>query len=282
MTMSSICIVTDSSVQFTQPSFPGRSHVQVIPLELWMEDKPVEQEKYPKPSDLPLNVNETLRNSLVSPSLDGLKKFLTDINSSYSHILGIFSSSYLTNLVQGVLEAGKSLHTRAAFSILDSQSISLGLGYLVQVSAEALSRGVSLTEVERLVRSIIPKIYGVFCAPAFSYLRYSGFVDFPQAITGELLGLHPIFALEEGKLTPLLKVRNHKQALDFFQEFLDEFDRSRHISLVQSGMFSANESRLLRECAQDIFPHTPFTEHPLNLPMAILFGPNVMGLFVIE
>jgi len=100
---------------------------------------------------------------------------------------------------------------------------------------------------------------------------------------GEMLGLFPIFAFEEGQLTPLETVRNHRQVLAFFQEFLEEFDQLQYVSFLQSAINSnSQDGRILRDHTQDRFVHTPFSEHTINLPVATLFGPNAIGLFVVE
>jgi DegV family protein with EDD domain len=159
----------------------------------------------------------------------------------------------------------------------------VGLGLLVQSAADLIARGASMAETERRVRSMIPHIYSVLCTPAMSYLHYSGFLDRAQASVGELLGIYPIFAVEEGQLTPLEKVRNHRQVLDFFQEFLEEFDQLQHIAFIQSAVSNnSQDGRILRDHAQDHFAKTPFSEHTVNLSVATMFGPNSTGVFVAE
>lgn len=280
--MSSICILTDSSVQFTQPSFQGRNLVHIIPLDITIAGNSLSPEKPIRINELPAYVDDEHKPHLSAPGVDFFSHLFVELGNSYSSVLALFSSYELTKTIDNALSAYHTLHARAPITFIDTKSISIGLGFIVQSAAEAINAGKTLPDVERLVRSIIPKIYAVFCAPSFSYLRYSGFIDDAQAIIGEMLGLHPIFALEDGKLTPLQKLRNHKQVFDYFQEFLDEFDQLTHISLLQSMSLGSNESRLLREHAQANYPGTPFTEHPINLPLASLFGPTVQGIFVIE
>jgi fatty acid-binding protein DegV len=97
-----------------------------------------------------------------------------------------------------------------------------------------------------------------------------------------MLGLLPIFSLEDGRLTPLEKARNTRHLIDFWQEFLDEFSDLIHIAFIQSIPPLTHEVRTLREHATTIYPKTPFSEHPINLPLATLFGPRCSGVFTIE
>ena len=138
------------------------------------------------------------------------------------------------------------------------------------------------TEIERLLRGLIPHIYSVFCIPSLTYLYQAGFLGQAQALVGEMLGLLPLFSLEDGHLTPLEKVRNSRQLLDFLQEFLDEFSELYQIAVIQSTPPMVHEAKALKEHAAANFPKTPFNEITISLPLATLFGPRSLGVFAIE
>lgn len=280
--MSSICILTDSSAQFPQLAFPGRNLVRVISLDVELNGIRYEEGKALKTSSLPATANSSLNPHLLPPPSEKLRQLFVNLGQTYNEIITITLSSHLSNLYECAQQAAEDVSGRVSVQMMNSQSTSVGLGILVQAAAEAAASGVSGVEIERQVRSLIPHIYAVFCTPGLSYLAYAGYVDHAQAAIGEMLGLLPLFALEEGKLTPLEKVRTHRNALDFFQEFLDEFDSLQHIALLQSVLPNQQDLRLLREHAEDYFQQTPFSEHTINLPLATLLGPRTVGLMVVE
>ncbi len=282
--MNSVCVVTDCFVQFPLPSFPGRQSVRVLHQGYQLNGRVFENGKDLKTNELPPLPGESQRPQIIHPTGDQIRQFIADIEDerAYDRILAILTSSQLSPLFSQVKEALKTFPARLQVQIIDSQSTSIGLGFLVQSAVEALSKNTPFIEVEHLVRSLIPRIYAIFCTPGLSYLAQANIVDPSQAIVGEMLGLLPLFALEEGHLTPLEKLRNHRQVLDSFQEFLDEFEHLQHIALVQSVNPNSQDGRLLREHAQDSFSKTPFTEHSINLALATLLGPQTTGLFVVE
>jgi DegV family protein with EDD domain len=284
--MHSVAILTDSTVQFPSHSFAGRELVHIIPLSIELRGKLYDGGKNLKPGDLLNTATPTLTPRLVSPTPDQFSEFFTadETGKPYDQILAIFSSSQLTTVVENAIKGHHQISGKVTIKIVDSATISIGLGALVQAAAEAFARGALLADVDRLVRAMIPHIYTVFCTPSLSYLGYSGFVDHAQATVGELLGLFPLFSIEEGHLSPLEKVRNHRQVLDFFQEFLEEFDQLQQITFLQSSSSSAitQDGRILRDHAQDAFPKTPFSEHNINLSLAVMLGPTALGLCVIE
>jgi len=279
--MGSICIVTDNTAQFTQPSYSGRNIITIVPLEIRLSGSAQDTNVF-KAGNLPFSADDALHPELISPTPEEFKQLFISLSQRFDQIFGLFLSSSLNDCYEHARQAVTSLHGNNTISLIDSQTTSIGLGFLVQAAAEALAHGMSLVEVEHLIRSLVPHIYSAFCTPSLSYLFYAGFLDQAQAIVGEMMGMLPIFSLEEGKLTPMEKVRNRRHTIDFYQEFMDEFDHLQHIALLQSASPNVQEARLLREHVQMEFPKISFTEHTINLPLATLLGPSASGLFLLE
>lgn len=280
--MSSTCIVTDGTVQFNKPFFIGQELIRIIPHQISINHQIVNQPQSWKPSQLPTYAGENLRPHLLPPSIEDFVRQFLDIGQNFDNILGVFTSSQLSHCYENAQAAVDFLHGRHNILLIDSQTISLGLGYLVQTAACAIADNKPLDSVEQILRSIIPDIFTILCTPGISYLYYNNFINKEQAIICEMLSLFPIFTLEEGQLTPVEKSRNRHQTLEYFMEFIDEFDHLKLISLLQSNPSNNNDLRVLRDHVQENFPTTPFSEHNLNLHLAVLFGPKALGLFIIE
>jgi len=173
-------------------------------------------------------------------------------------------------------------NNHAKVEVVDSQTTAAGLGMLVQAAAGTASGGASLTEVERRVRVSMPHIYILFCIPDLMYLAASGHMERAQAMVGEIMGMLPIFTIEEGRLLPLEKVRTTRHLFEAFQDFMGEFESPAHIALVHGANHNTLRIRPLRLYIQETFPETPFSEHPIQPHLAALFGPQSVGLVVME
>jgi DegV family protein with EDD domain len=279
---NSICILTDSTAQFPQLGFPGRNNVRVVTYGVEVNGHLYEEGQEFKTNDLPQTANDILHPRLIAPSVEKFRELFTSLGQHYPNIISIFSSATLTRAYENAQQAQKSVQGRVKVSIIDSQTTSVGLGLLVQTAAEAAAQGKSAFEIERTIRSMIPHTYMMLCTPGLSYLHYAGIIDQAQAFVGEMLGLLPIFTLEEGQVSAVEKVRNTRSLVDFMQEFILEFDDLLHIAFIQSVPGLAHEARLMREHVQNSFSQTPFSEHAINLPLATLVGPRSLGLVVVE
>jgi len=265
--MSKVCILTDSSVQFTRPGFPGREQVHIIPLE------------FRSSARLP---PETPEGQFVLPSVQAFSSYFTQLSREYENILIVTLAASLSPAARYAGEAAAQYTDYATIQVVDSQTTAIGLGLLVQMAAEAAAAGAPIHELERLVRAAIPRIYMLFCIPEMNYLAEAGYLSRSQALVGEMMGLLPIFVLEEGRLTPMQKVRTQRHLLESFQEFIDEFSDPYHVALIQGTNPMHLRTRLLREYVENSFPSTPFSVHTIGAYLSNLFGPQCVGLVVME
>ena len=279
---SSICILTDSAVQFTQPGFAGRDDVRIISYDIQIREKLYPEGEGLKSTSLPPSAGDGLHQRLITPDPEKLQLLFHSLALHYREIIAIFTSSELSPMMSYAEKSASNAKSIIPVTLIDSQTTSVGLGLLVQLAAECTAQGMSGPEIERRVRKAVPRVYTLLCTAGLSYLSESSFVDIGQATVGEMLGLIPIFSLEEGKLSSIEKARNLRGVLDFFQEFMSEFDNLQHIAMIQGAPPFNHESHILREHAQDHFPKTPFSEHTINLPLATLVGPRTLALIIME
>jgi len=280
--MANIAIITDSTAQFPNPSFAGKDFVRLIPFDILLDGVIHKEGHDLKASDFPLNLKSNSDPKLLIPSAVEIADLYSVLLRKYDELFVIVNSADLTSVYQNAVDAVKIIQGGTSVQVINSMTISSGLGILVQTSAELISKGADLVDIERQIRQLIPHIYTLICSPSLRYLHNNGVIESQQALIGEYLNMHPIFSLEEGRPNALYKVRNFRHAQDFYQEFIEEFDELTHISLLKGINTQGIDNRLLRQFVQENFPETPFSEHRLNSFLATLFGPKSLGLIVME
>jgi len=276
--MKSACIITDGFAQTTQAVFPGRNLVRTLPVQV-AAITPLEDQSNSTITD---GISSRLTSRLVYPSEESISELLCRSALEFDEILVIITSSSLSPLYGIVEETVNTSPVSSRIKLIDSMSISIGLGYLVEKSAHLLVAQKNVGQVEETIRSIIHHIYSIFSIPNLTNLYLSGFLDDAQAMVGEILGIYPLFTLEEGRLTPLQKVKNSRAALDYFQEFIDEFDNLDHIAVTYGNSIANQELRPLKQYCDERFSHPSFSEHPLNAPLTALLGSKCAALFSVE
>jgi DegV family protein with EDD domain len=205
-----------------------------------------------------------------------------ELASDFNEIVVMLHSSHLSEATLNAQEAADAVRGRISVQVIDTLTISVGLGYLVEAAASAAIANTPSTEIERTMRGMIPRIYSVFCVPGLTYLYSAGHLGKAQALVGEMLNILPIFSLEEGRLTPVEKMRNPRHLIDFLQEYMDEFSDLDQISIVQGTPPLIHEIKIIKDHIAEYFPDTPLSEHTINLPAATMLGPRTLGFFLVE
>lgn len=270
--MSNICILTDSTVQFTHPNYPGHERVYIIPFEIQNRSQPGDESQPGK----------GFAQRLVPPSTKEFARYYGKLSREYDTIFVLTLSSLLNPTTRVALNASMQHGNPATIEVIDSQTTGIGLGLLVQAAAAAAAAGALPAEIERQMRASIPRIYMLFCIPELTYLAHSGYLDYSQALVAEMMGMLPIFAIEEGRLTPMEKVRTQRHLFESFLEFINEFDTPAHIALMGGVSHNTSRTRAVRQYVQETFPDTPFSEHSIAPHLAALFGPQSSALVIME
>jgi DegV family protein with EDD domain len=99
--------------------------------------------------------------------------------------------------------------------VIDSKSISMGLGFIVMEAARAVQAKMNFEAVCNLVSSVRDRLSVYFVLSTLEYLKKGGRIGKVSGTIGELLQLKPIITVnKEGIYTTFAKVRGKKQALD--------------------------------------------------------------------
>lgn len=278
--MPSVCIVSDSTALFPNPVFAGRSRVHLLP-DTWQNGSAPSPERY-KASDFPESLQTQTVPLLATPSAADFEKFFRQLSGHYAGILAIMHTARFSQAAQSAQKAAATLHGSVPVRVIDSATISLGLGFIVQAAAEAAENDMPLADLDLFARSLIPKVYGLLCIPGLTYLHRGGHINPSQAAVGEYLDVTQVYTLEEGELVPTQKARNSRHLVDILFEFLSEFVKLEQVALMQGAPAFEQETRALRERLHEEGRQVPLSEQIINAPFASFIGPRSLGVFALE
>jgi len=280
--MGRSCILTDNAAQFTRPIFSGYKNLLFLEEKVEIQKDVILNLRQAHVSDFPRHINAVFPVRLLPQSPEEIKEKLLLFSQSYDDIFILLVSRELHPIYDIIENLVQTIHGRATIHLLDTQSVAIGEGQIIQMAADLVEKGGNGTRIEEQLRIAIPHVYTLLSTPNYSYLYKSGFLDLGQAVSGEILSFLPIFNLEDGKLNPVEKVKNIRNVIDYFVEFIDEFEDISNISLIQPSPNGFSESKLIRQHIDEFFPETSYSEHPINPFLASLLGPQGMGIVITE
>ncbi|MDA1329709.1 MAG: DegV family EDD domain-containing protein [Chloroflexi bacterium] len=276
-----ICILTDSAVQFPNPVFEGRNLVSILPTR-WNNHGEIEDGHELKAADLPESIHQTSAPELQTPSSSDIGEAIRALGGRCSGVLAILHSAQFSHAYGHTIEAAEELQGNVPIRVIDSHTTSLGLGMLVEIAADAAKQGQPLNDIELHIRSLLPRIYSLLCIPGLSYLQRRGYLNSAQSRVGEYLGMLPIFTLDNGELLPGEKARNTRHLVELLHEFLAEFSDLDHVAIMQGAPPFDQETRALRERLAEDHKTTPVSEQIIGAPLASQIGPRSLGIFALQ
>lgn len=275
--MPQVCIVTDSTAQFTKPGFPGEELVTVLPLSIHLDGKVYPAGQYPSLLDLPPSLPTGSQSLVRPPTRQVLEHVLHSLALEYRHIMLILLSRHLHPTFDAAIETLDSFRPSAAVHIIDSQTTSIGLGALVQAAASAAQADIPAVEIKRYLLGLVPNIYAIFCLRSLTYLQNPAQLEISQAVVGEILRISPLYTLDSGKPIPLYKARSSRNLVDIFHEFISEINNLKQVALLQGNPPFTTELRSLRERIQADFPVAACTELGLSPVLGAILGPHTLA-----
>ena len=98
-------------------------------------------------------------------------------------------------------------------SIVDSHCYSMGYGREVIIASEMLEAGKTMDEVVAYLEDRFARTEILLTAYTLKIIRKSGRISAASAIAGDLLGIHPIFTLNDGVSQVIKKARGDKMVV---------------------------------------------------------------------
>lgn len=281
--MPHTCILTDSTAQFTDPNFPGRGLVDIVPFRVRWNQSIFDDPHLLQASQFPVTASNGHHPQAIPPDTGDYLQIWNEMWGRFgteTEIVAILSSGQLSKAVLNAQHAAAA--NQAPVQVIDSGTTGPGLGLLVQDAARLARQGSQAADIRHVINNRIAHTYTAFCVRGLSYLQRAGQLDSAQATVGEMLGITSFMLLENGILVHQHKVNNTHQMIDLFHEFVAEFSAPRHISVLHEAPVFTNEVTRLRERLHSTFPKTPFSEHRLGAVLASILGPTSLGLVVTE
>jgi DegV family protein with EDD domain len=180
------------------------------------------------------------------------------------------------------MKASEEFRGRCDIQVIDSESMSVGLGMLVQVAVETVAKGRSFEEVVRAVRGMIPRLYMVYFLEDLFYLEKNRMVSKSQALLGNMLGIIPFLTIEHGRMIPMEKVRSRARALEKLVEFVTEFSITERLAVLHHKETPDEEALLVGERLQSFYPKTSISFLQYSPTVATHIGLNGLGVVVLE
>jgi len=228
-------IVTDSSADLPADEVE-RLGVAVVPLSIRFGDR-----EYTDGVDLTVGqFYENLASSTALPETSAPAPgafeaaFRRQAEAGADAVVCINLSSGLSATSQSARNAATGVEGLDV-RVVDSRSITAGLGTQVTVAANAAAEGASADEIVALVESMVARTHVYGALDTLDNLKKGGRIGGAQALLGSMLSIKPLLDISSGEVEEAGKARTRRKALEWLRDRVFEQPAVEHLC-VAHGM----------------------------------------------
>jgi DegV family protein with EDD domain len=237
-----IRIVTDSACDLSDPEL-AEWGIGLVPLSIrFGDDEFVDRTE--------LTTDEFYRRLAESehlpetsaPAPGAFAKMFNDLaDEGATGVVCINLSEALSATIQSARTAAQSDDVEIDVRVVNSKSVTGGLGSIVLVAAKAARDGASLEEIVALAENLTGRTRVYATLDTLDNLKKGGRIGGAQAAFGALLSIKPLLDLSTGEVVAAGKQRTRKRSLAWVREKLTDAGEVENLAILHSNATDIDE-----------------------------------------
>jgi DegV family protein with EDD domain len=222
------------------------------------------------------NLPATTSQPPPSDFADVYKKLLKETDE----IVSIQATSKLSGLYNSALQGKDMASGGNRIAVVDSLSVSMGLGLMTLLAARMAKAGESLSNIVEELRQAIPqtRIWGLF--DTLKYALKGGRLGRAKSLLGEMLPVKPLLTMRDGEIQPVGFARTRARGIErLFENFRNAIN-VQGVAVVHST--TPDDAQTLKERISSLFDRGPVHVSRLGPALGVHGGPGTLILALRE
>jgi fatty acid kinase fatty acid binding subunit len=231
-----IHIVTDSSCDLTSDDL-DQLEVEIVPLSIrFGTDEFIDGRDLTVADfyDRMAHADELPQTACPSPGAFE-QAFNRAIDAAADAVVCLTLSGDLSNTLQSAQSASNAVAGQTPVHVIDSKSVSSGLGTLVLEAARVAQGTVDVSAVLERIRSLIPRTRVFAALNTLENLKKGGRIGGAKAMLASMLSIKPLVEISTGKVEEAGKPRTRKRAMQMLFERMIEAGSIEHVAVMHGG-----------------------------------------------
>ena len=219
MSTNRVRVVTDSACDLPQ-SVADELGIEIVPLTIRIDGKEYVDRRDLSPADFwaKCAASPTLPET-AAPSPGQFEQAYRDLAAGgASSIVTISLSGELSATMQSAELAARAVSGEIPVTVVDSRSVTLGLGAIVAACAKSAANGATHDDVAAQARDLAGRTRVWGALDTLDNLKKGGRIGGAKALLASALAIKPIIEVREGKVEQGGKQRTRSKALAFLVE----------------------------------------------------------------
>jgi DegV family protein with EDD domain len=283
--MPRIRVVTDSACDIPE-NLVRQLEITVVPLRLaWGSETYLDRGGITTDETL-ARVRAGLVPEVEGPPVEDFSRTYRGLRESSDGVISLHMTARLSDTYSSAALAREAFGPVGAggpfpVAVVDTQSVSMGLGWVVLAVARAAAGGMDLPRLVGLAGRLSGQSHFAFFTENTDILLKSGRVGRLAGQAESLSTLRPLFHLDEGGVALYERTRTRAKARDALYNFVEDFPKIGELCVVHTNVTQNDVEHLLTRIGA-IYPRERVMIVRPGPALASLLGPDAMGVAVLE
>ena len=269
-------VVTDSTASLPK-SVIEKTGIEVVPARIMFETR-----DYRDGVDIGfVEFIEKLKvaDPLPTTSAPSLGEFLKVYERLPGNVISIHLGSKFSGFFSRAEEAAKEIGGDRIHPF-DSQSVSLGLGFMVMEAARLVNQGATVDQITKELEDMRSRTTVFAALDTLKYAEKGGRISHLGAWVGSTLNIKPILQIKDNEITTPEKVRTRGKSLDRMVELTEALGPLERVAVVHADSSEEDIGRVINQIQR--FYTGEIMRGNIGAALATHAGPGVLGVAAVR
>jgi DegV family protein with EDD domain len=249
--------------------------ITIVPVYICFDDKTYRdgvdisvEEVYTRLEEGAVNANT------MQPTPADFAKVYSELSKEADAIVSIHLPAKLSGTYNSALQGKVLAKTKCDIEVVDSLSVSMGLGLVVMAAARIAQAGGNLKQVLFETKKVINKVQIFGIMDSLKYLLAGGRISKTKVTPDSLLRVKPLLSLRGGEVFQASLVRTYAKGLERQYDFVNEAHDIHEVAIVYST--TPEEANTLKKRISSIVHEKRIHVARLSAGLGVHCGPKTM------
>ena len=194
------------------------------------------------------------------------------LDQGFQKIISIHVASTLSGIYNTAQLASKNFN--GYVTVIDSESLSMGIGFQVIAAAEAALNNLPIEAILKIIETTRNKTKLLAMLDTLEYVHRSGRVGWTRARIGSLLRIKPFVEVNEGQVINMGQARTRKKGLDHLKETLIKQGKLQRLAILHTN--AEDDAHAFIQNLGTTIPSDPLIVNVTTV-IGTHVGPNALG-----
>jgi DegV family protein with EDD domain len=221
--------------------------------------------------------NTDVMPTTAAPGVGMFEETYRRVAGDSDEVISIHVASTLSTMFNSARLGAQAVDPQR-ITVYDSESVTMGMGWMCLAAARAARHGLSRQWIVKLLDEMKTRAHIFAALDTLEFLRRSGRVNWASAMVGQALRIKPIVGVYRGVVKLLERVRTRSRSIERLKELVQGLGPLESLAVLHTTAYQA-ALQLARDLAHLAPPPIPVVE--VTPVIGSHVGPNGLGLAAI-